>query len=104
MLGRGILAVPGLWNRCLGESVSIKQVQAYHDEIYTGYRAILSGPDPVIHKMKELWFYMAHGFTNSRKYEKALQKTHRLSEYESVVRRLFAEEELSFSGFMPPGA
>ena len=104
MLGRGILAVPGLWNRCLGETVSIRQVHAFHDEIYNGYREILSGPDPVIHKMKELWFYMAHGFTNSQKYEKALQKTHRLSEYESIVRRLFEEEDLSFSGFVPPGA
>ena len=102
MLGRGLIAMPCLWNRVQGVPAGRETLRAFHDEIYAGYRDILSGPDPVIHKMKELWCYMVQSFTNYPSYEKALRKAHRLSEYEAIVSRLFAEETLSDAGFVPP--
>lgn len=47
--------------------------------------------------MKELWSYMAPTFTNYEKYAKKIKKSQHLSEYESAVNNLFAEQELNVS-------
>jgi hypothetical protein len=44
--------------------------------------------------MKELWFYMAHLFTDSDKYMKKIKKAKNGAEYQAVVERLFMEQEL----------
>ena len=120
MLGRGLLANPhlpgqyrsekasetipssGAGERILPAGPSKDTLRAFHDDIYNGYLQTLSGPDPVIHKMKELWGYLLYSFSHPEKHEKALRKAHRLSEYELFVSRVFAEEELSAAGFRPP--
>ena len=47
-----------------------------------------------MYRMKELWFYMSQLFTEPDKYRKKIQKAEKLAVYESVVNRLFAEQEL----------
>ena len=47
-----------------------------------------------MYRMKELWFYMSQLFTETDKYRKKIQKAEKLAVYESVVNRLFAEQEL----------
>ena len=44
--------------------------------------------------MKELWSYMATGFTNYEKYAKKIKKSQHLSEYQAAVSNLFAEQDL----------
>ena len=102
MPGRGLIAQPALWSHYCGETVTISQLKDFHDEIYDGYHEILSGDDPVIHKMKELWCYMVQGFTESERYEKRFHKLHRRSDYEALVREIFTNEEVSLAGFVPP--
>ena len=103
MLGRGLLAMPFLWNLASGTDLPGKDtLRDFHDEIFASYLSILSGPDPVIHKMKELWCYMIQSFTNYPDYEKAMHKVHRLPDYERLVAQIFASEELSNAGFLPP--
>ncbi len=109
MIGRGILKNPGLVGeiqKSRGETettenagseacgVSKEIFRSFHDEIYHGYRKIMSGDRNTLYKMKELWSYMGQSFTNPEKYMKKIRKTERLVEYECIVASLFREQEL----------
>lgn len=110
MLGRGILKNPGLVgairyriqngtseqssDQVQNEILTKEKLRSFHDEIYEGYRRIMSGDRNTLYKMKELWFYMGDSFTNAEKYKKRIKKTERLSEYEVIVAALFREQEL----------
>lgn len=71
MMGRGILADPALARQIRGgESASIEELRRFHDLIYNGYKAEMSGDRTVLFKMKELWFYLSAQFLDSKKYIK----------------------------------
>lgn len=103
MLGRGLLANPFLANAIYQEEGNLNQseilglnkeknlqLQAFHDEVYDEYRKILSGDQPVLFKMKELWTYMIKMWPDAEKQQKAIRKAKKCSEYELVVRELFS--------------
>ena len=112
MLGRGLLAHPGLAEHirqlsaagnnghvteAMRESVhlarngaELERLQAFHDEVYAGYHGIQFGYRNVLFKMKELWHYMVHSFPNAEKHEKKLRKVNSCAEYESYVKNIFA--------------
>ncbi len=119
MLGRGLIADPSLWERysqteaekaatevspsTISSEEKLKdRIRSFHDEIYEAYRRDLSGDAPVIHKMKELWFYMVQLFSRDPKVEKALRKVQHRDEYERWAGQLFRQNDLDFSGFVPP--
>lgn len=95
MLGRGLVANPGLIGEIKNNNVTDKNaMRLFHDAVYTGYQEILSGDKNVLFKMKELWFYMIHMFVDSEKYAKKIRKTDRLREYESIISSLFQELDI----------
>lgn len=103
MLGRGVIANPGLVtqikeaeaNRAVeaGKSGLVtgdyQRLQAFHDEVYAGYQAIQFGDRNILFKMKELWHYMVHSFPDAAKHEKKLRKINSCAEYESYVKAMF---------------
>lgn len=124
MLGRGILADPGLIGKIKSEAApptdpdSVNgademqhpfvteagdtkepesekvRLRAFHDDILYGYQNIMSGDRNTLFKMKELWVYLGSRFTNPERYMKKIRKTERIKEYELVVDALFREQEL----------
>lgn len=112
MIGRGIIQNPSLAvNLQLSHSdvtacgsneiippsdhAASKEIwRAFHDEILEGYIQIMSGDSPVLFKMKDLWTYMSHSFSNYEKYLKKIRKANRIAEYISAVDRLFNEQEI----------
>lgn len=97
MIGRGLLRNPGLVGILKGKDAPDKtKIREYHDRMYATYREHMPGDRVVLFKMKELWFYLATGFTESAKYAKRIRKAEKLNAYESAVNDLFAEQE-----FMP---
>ncbi len=95
MLGRGLIANPGLIGEIKNNNVTDKNaMRLFHDAVYMGYQEILSGDKNVLFKMKELWFYMIHMFVDSEKYAKKIRKTDRLREYESIISSLFQELDM----------
>lgn len=100
MLGRGILADPGLIGKIKSAGSTKKtesekeRLRAFHDDILCGYQNIMSGDRNTLFKMKELWVYLGSRFTNPEKYMKKIRKTERIKEYELVVDALFREQEL----------
>ena len=94
MLGRGLLANPGLLSEILagkmdGAFMEKGKLRAFHDRIYQDYRKVMSGDKDVLFKMKELWNYMHFLFADGEKYLKKIRKANRAAEYESAVAVLF---------------
>lgn len=91
MLGRGIISNPQLIDNIKSQETKAdkEKLKAFHDEICSGYEAIFSGDRNVLFKMKELWFYMGTLFPNSEKDMKQIKKCQNLTQYRSIVNRLF---------------
>ncbi len=103
MLGRGIIANPGLIMEINDNEKADKEcLKSFHDSVYEGYKEILSGDRNVLFKMKEFWFYMIHMFGDSDKYAKKIRKAKSAKEYEAVIAMLFNDlniEEDFLRGF-----
>lgn len=103
MVGRGLVADPQLVERIQSKTAPDKErLQAFHDEIYAGYQAYMSGERDVLFRMKELWFYLSWMFTDREPYIKKIRKSQRADEYENAVARLFREQELTEDGGFQP--
>ena len=114
MIGRGVLADPGLMQRLksfehaqkTGEDSGRKEngmeqprseiyrtgkqeLRAFHDTIFRQYREIFDEDKNAIFHMKELWSYLVHSFEGSEPYAKKLRKTSSLNEYRCEVGNLF---------------
>lgn len=95
MCGRGIIGNPGLIDE-ITEGIYIEKntLKEFHDKLYSVYQQVLFGDKSVLFKMKEMWYYMIHIFTNFEIYEKKLKKVQKCSEYERMITKLFKEEEI----------
>ncbi|MBU5481514.1 tRNA dihydrouridine synthase [Blautia sp. MSJ-19] len=91
MMGRGVLADPSLALEIKGGKAAEKtDIRKFHDLLYHTYREEVSGDRNVLFKMKELWFYLAPMFEDSKKYAKKIKKSEKCAVYESAVNELFA--------------
>ena len=91
MLGRGLLAIPACWANCAAARAWTKPPYAPSTTNYlAGNQQVLSCERPVLHKMKELWFYMHALFAGCDAYLKPLRKAAHLRDYEAVVAQIFA--------------
>lgn len=95
MLGRGVLTHPTLPMTLKAQSSEaitsvedIKRFQAFHDEILEGYKELMSGDQPVMFRMKELWTYMGRGLGLTDKQIKQIRKCKRIEEYRSIIDRI----------------
>ncbi|MFL0266989.1 tRNA dihydrouridine synthase [Candidatus Clostridium radicumherbarum] len=95
MLGRGILANPGLINEIKNNTFLDKKVlKDFHDEIFNKNIELFNEDKNAIFRMKELWGYMIYIFSDSKKYAKKIKKAQNLKDYNEAVLRLFTEQEI----------
>ncbi len=93
MLGRGLMRDPALLRRLRGgPAASAQELRTYHDRLLEAYRQRLSGDQPVMHRMWELWAYLSAGFTRPEPYLKRMRKAKNLPEYRAAVDALFREQ------------
>ena len=91
MMGRGVLALPSLAREIRGGKPADKEeIRKFHDIVYHTYCQEVSGDRNVLFKMKELWFYLAPMFADSKKYIKKIKKSEKCAVYECAVNELFA--------------
>lgn len=95
MLGRGILANPGLID-LIKTNIQIdkKNLKDFHDEVLNNYVELFHDDNIAILRMKELWGYMIYIFSDNKKYGKKIKKAQNLSDYKAAVFTLFAEQEI----------
>ena len=95
MLGRGLLANPGLIGDIKNNTKLEKKVlKDFHDKIYDDYKRILFGNKNVLFKMKEFWFYMIPVFSDNTKYAKKIKKAKGFCDYDEAVSSLFSEQDI----------
>ena len=95
MLGRGIIANPGLMKEIKEGNIITKDIlKDFHDEILEGYLELLDGEKNSLFKMKELWSYMVHIFSDNKKYAKNIKKAQNLISYKQAVSSLFIEQDI----------
>ena len=95
MLGRGILANPGLINEIKNNTTIDKEVlKEFHDEILNKYIELYNEDRNALFRMKELWGYMIYIFSNNKKYAKKIKKAQKLNCYNAAVLSLFREQEI----------
>lgn len=95
MLGRGLIGNPGLAGEIRHEIPLDKKVlRRFHDSVCRRYQETYSGDRNTLFKMKEIWFYMNHIFTEHEKYMKKIRKTEKFSEYEAIVASLFRDQDI----------
>lgn len=96
MLGRGVIANPGLVGLIKhGTAADKATIKQFHDAIYHHYQQILFGDRPVLFKMKELWVYMIGLFSDAQKPFKKIKKSEHLVDYDKIIHDLFTSYELS---------
>lgn len=95
MLGRGILANPGLMNEINGSEIMDKKIlRDFHDELFNGYRELLKEDKNAMYRMKEVWGYMIYMFSNNKKYAKKIKKAQKAVDYHQAIASLFAEQKI----------
>ena len=95
MLGRGIIANPGLMNEIKNNNFIDKEVlKDFHDEILDKYIELFNEEKNSLFKMKELWGYMIYMFSDNKKYAKKIKKSQNLRDYKEAVLSLFDEQEI----------
>ncbi len=75
-----------------------KKFQQFHEALYQNYQEAFGRDRGVLFKMKEIWHYMIQSFTNYKPYAKLIKKAESLQQYETAVRRLFQEQEVTSHG------
>lgn len=99
MLGRGVIANPGLLRQIrTGIPTDRPTLRAFHDEILENYREAFGSDNNALFRMKELWIYMIHLFTDPDRYKKKIHKAQNLADYRCIVDALFREQTLLTEG------
>ena len=95
MLGRGVLANPGLTNEIKDGIYMDKNIlKNFHDEIFNTYKEVFKEDKNAMYRMKEIWGYMIYMFSDSKKYGKKIKKAQKVEDYNYAVQSLFAEQDL----------
>ena len=95
MIGRGILANPGLINEIENKNTIDKKVlRDFHDEVLNNYLELYKDEKNTMFKMKELWGYMIYIFSDNKKYAKKIKKSQKINDYKAAVSSLFLEQEI----------
>ena len=95
MLGRGIIANPGLMDEIKNNTFLDKKVlKDFHDEILNNYIELFNEERNAMFKMKGLWAYMIYIFSDNKKYGKKIKKSQDIRDYNEAVLSLFREQEI----------
>ena len=95
MLGRGLIANPGLINLIEDNKPLDKNIlKSFHDEILNDYIEVFKEDRNAMFRMKELWWYMIYVFSDNKKYGKKIKKAQTLDAYSEAVDSLFEEQEI----------
>lgn len=106
MLGRGLIADPAFIDvishiKCDSNNeyerdinFDMTRLKKFHNILLEDYSQVMSGDINVLHKMKELWFYMAKTFCDCEKPLKQIKKSKNMADYKAAVDMIFSKGKL----------
>ena len=86
MIGRGLLASPGLVTE---GGTDIQAVEAFFGELLEEYLASFGGSRNAMFRLKEHWGLLLQNFEGAEKLGKRLRKTTDLGEYKQITQEIF---------------
>lgn len=86
MLGRGLIADPGMFSP---ENANSATMEAFYGELLEEYLSAFGGSRNAMFRLKEHWRYLASKFEGSEKLYKKLRKTTDLAEYKQITAEIF---------------
>lgn len=91
MLGRGLIANPGLPGELRGEPpMTGEMLAAFLDEVLQGYRTVMAGDKNILFRLLEMWSYLGQSIPGSEKLLKKMRKAGSISEYEYLTKEILA--------------
>lgn len=105
MLGRGLLSDPFLAldikNQCQLDAEARKLlVQQFVTDLYLLRRKITNNRPGSLGRMKELWSYLVHSFSDGRAAWRLVRKSRNFEAYEQAVAQVFEQLHWEGSGFV----
>ncbi len=100
MLGRGIVSNPALGREIAGgDKLSSDEIKNFVEGMEAAYKIMIGGDIQVMHKMKELWFYLGNNFvpkngTDIEPYIHKIRVSRDISEYRNAKRALYRDCEI----------
>ncbi len=98
MLGRGALRDPFLPAAIKGHltpaSNKKNMIRAFHDEVFSYYKNILSGEKHLCDKMKEFWVYLSVHTDKDGRLMKKIKKCHTSASYLGVINQVLDSSDL----------
>ena len=86
MLGRGLIADPGLLTP---DGTTAKALEGFHDALLEAYIREFGGSRNAMFRMKENWRHWLCKFQDSEKLGKRLRKTTDVAEYKAITHEIF---------------
>ena len=86
MLGRGLIADPGL---LVPSGTDVKTLEAFHDALLEEYISAFGGERNAMFRMKENWRHWLCKFADSQKLGKQLKKVTNVTEYKAITKQIF---------------
>lgn len=104
MLGRGILANPGLVDCIHGkQGVSLETWGKFLERLDEDFCRISVNEEKALFKLKELWCYFRFSFPRMDIWEQAIKRTSDMKEYRAAMKRLLEEYPEDPGGSFPHG-
>lgn len=95
MIGRGAVACPALpFIIKNGGDAEKEKLKEFYENVFREYELILYGSVNLLHKMKELMFYISSSFEGAEKEAKRIKKAKNINEFKNAVNMLFENQEL----------
>jgi tRNA-dihydrouridine synthase len=92
MLGRGLVGNPALVRQLRGGTGPKRdELRAFHDTLYERYADVFGTRRNASLRMKELWFYLIHLFSEADRHAKALRKATDAAAFECAAAAIFQD-------------
>ncbi|MGN0400306.1 MAG: tRNA dihydrouridine synthase [Blautia sp.] len=89
MLGRGVLADPGLTGKIRGEQgTSMEQWKGFLEKLYEDFTRTAVNEEKALFKLKEIWCYLRYSFPEVDVWNKKIKRSRTLEEYKGAVEGL----------------
>ena len=88
MLGRGLIADPGMIQKLLGSEPAGGTLRRFHDTLCEEYVRVFGNRNSAMHRMKAIWAFMLPRFPNGEAYRKRLVKTKKWEDFLLIAHEI----------------
>lgn len=94
MLGRGLVADPGLIARTKGYTADMNTLRQFHRELCDSYTRVFGSQASALPRMKAIWSCMLSSFHDGERFRKSLIKAKRWPDFIAVTEQIFRSTAL----------